>query len=565
MLHLIPQVKKLIRNEGFLPEKSVCYDEALYSKRIAKALSRLPFGKEGVPLKITIDGDGGEEYELTVCEDLISIKASGEAGAFYGIQTLRQLFAHDTVPCLHIEDAPDFEYRGFYHDMTRGKVATVETLKKLIDLLAYCKMNSLQLYIEHTYEFRGLSELNEKAGYISKEELMELDAYCRENFIDFIPSLATFGHMYEILEVDEYKHLRTLSSFEAGDNRWDERMAHHTIDPEDPESIELVKSLIDQYSEAFTSDTFNICGDETFDLRYHKSKKDPGELYVGFVNKIISHVTEMGKRVMMWADIVLAHPETIDIIPEETVFLNWNYASDPWSGGIERLAALGKKQIVCPGTGTWSRLAESADNSESNIAKMTKYGKENGALGVLNTNWGDWGNPCSLELSLYCTVFGAERSWSASTEPDESFRENIDYLVYGETGTADLVKAVSRLHDRVNWNRFCAAYFEHRRTGKSSYEITEARIDEITEEYKRIEKLLSEKTWRHDSVRRELLLAAEGTALMAELAGVMAGLKFDRVTDTVAWCDRFSERWLCNNKPSELYRIRDMFLYLANI
>lgn len=565
MLHLIPQVKKLTQKEGVLAEKKVVYNKTLYSDRIKKALSRLPSGNDGVKLEISISGDGGEAYELFVSENAIRIKAAGEAGAFYGIQTLRQLFTHDTVPCLHIEDCPDFEYRGFYHDVTRGKVATVETLKKLIDLLAYCKMNSLQLYVEHTYEFRGIPELNEKTGHITKEELVELDAYCRENFIDFIPSLATFGHMYEILEVDKYKHLRTLSDFVASENRWDERMAHHTIDPEDPESIELVKSLIDQYSEAFTSNSFNICCDETFDLHCHKSKKDPGALYVEFVNKIISHVTGKGKRVMMWADIVLAHPETIDIIPEETVFLNWNYASDPWSGGIERLAALGKKQIVCPGTGTWSRLVESADNSESNIAKMTKYGKENGAIGVLNTNWGDWGNPCSLELSLYCTVFGAERSWSVSTEPDDYFRADIDHLIYGREGAADIVKAVSRLHDKVNWNRFCASHFEHRKTGKISSAITKEHIDEIVSEYKRIKDILAGETWQHDSVRRELLLASEGTALMAELTGVMAGLAIDRVTDTKAWMDAFGERWLGNNKPSELYRIRDMFDYLAGI
>ena len=58
----------------------------------------------------------------------------------------------EQVPCLHIKDKPDFKYRGFYQDVTRGKIPTVDTIKKLIDTMAYYKLNSLQLYVEHVFE-----------------------------------------------------------------------------------------------------------------------------------------------------------------------------------------------------------------------------------------------------------------------------------------------------------------------------------------------------------------------------------------------------------------------------
>jgi N-acetyl-beta-hexosaminidase len=67
----------------------------------------------------------------------------------------------------------------------------VATLKSLIDQMAYYKLNSLQLYVEHTFEFEEYKDLNEKLGYLSKEEIKEIDAYCEENFIEFIPSLST--------------------------------------------------------------------------------------------------------------------------------------------------------------------------------------------------------------------------------------------------------------------------------------------------------------------------------------------------------------------------------------
>ena len=144
---------------------------------------------------------------------------------------------------MYIEDKPDFEYRGLYHDMTRGKVATVKTLKKLIDDMAYFKMNSLQLYVEHTFEFNETKDIINRTGYITKEEIKEIDSYCYDNFIKFIPSIATFGHMYEILQQEQYKHLRVIKDFNATSDFGMMRMHHHTIDPLNDESFELVKIL----------------------------------------------------------------------------------------------------------------------------------------------------------------------------------------------------------------------------------------------------------------------------------------------------------------------------------
>ena len=74
-------------------------------------------------------------------------------------------------------------------------------------------MNSLQLCIEHTFPFREFGDHVEKNGYLTPEEIKELDDYCYENFIEFIPSIATFGHLYELLEQESYRDLRELKDF----------------------------------------------------------------------------------------------------------------------------------------------------------------------------------------------------------------------------------------------------------------------------------------------------------------------------------------------------------------
>ena len=267
MLHLIPKVKRLDIKEGYLLNKAIFCETADLDARLKATLGAFTANGNGTPLSFSVGADAQDEsYTLSVTERNIRIEAPGVRGAFYAIQTLRQLFTEARVPCLYIKDKPDFAYRGFYHDITRGRVPTLKTLKALVDRMVYLKMNSLQLYVEHTYPFEECREIAERWGAITPQELRELDAYCRERFVDFIPSLSTFGHMYEILRQEPYRHLRVLSDFEETHNfRW-ERMRHHTINPEHPESLPLVRSLIGQYMPNFNSDYFNICCDETFDL-----------------------------------------------------------------------------------------------------------------------------------------------------------------------------------------------------------------------------------------------------------------------------------------------------------
>ena len=182
-MNLIPKVKELRTQEGFLAKKEICFMETGLDIRLISALRKLPCSPDGVKLEIFIENErlcGGagvleagrrEYYELKILAEYIEISANSLAGVFYAIQTLRQLFKEDQVPCVSIRDWPDVAYRGFYHDVTRGKIPTMETLKKLIDDMAFYKLNSLQLYIEHVFEFEETKALRESAGYLRAEEI----------------------------------------------------------------------------------------------------------------------------------------------------------------------------------------------------------------------------------------------------------------------------------------------------------------------------------------------------------------------------------------------------------
>src|SRR5690606_11763612 len=115
---------------------------------------------------------------------------------FYGAVTLIQLLeqAGASLPCLRISDRPDFVDRGVMLDVSRDKVPTMETLYRLVDRLASWKINQLQLYTEHTFAYRHHPEVWAKASPLTGEEILRLDAYCRERFIELVPNQNSFGH-----------------------------------------------------------------------------------------------------------------------------------------------------------------------------------------------------------------------------------------------------------------------------------------------------------------------------------------------------------------------------------
>ncbi len=562
-LKLIPEPKEIVTQNGFLTKRSVkkiSVDNV--DIRICKLIDKLPVSENGVDFKLEIESYDGDGYNLKITEKEIAIKADGVKGAFYGIQTLRQIFENDYIPFCEINDKPDFEFRGAYLDITRGKVPKIETIKAFIDKIAYFKMNSLQLYVEHTYEFREYAESIERTGYITSEELKELDLYCRDNFIDFIPSLSTFGHLYELLQSDRYKHLRVIDNYKPERYEWCEKAKHHTIDPLNPESIEVIKSLIDQYSINFTSEWFNICCDETFDLQKGKYKdRDVGELYTNFVQQIIEHVKKKGKKIMMWGDILYNHPEHLNKLSEDIMLLNWYYRENPDREIVKRFYDKDREQILCVGTWTWINFCENISKSLPNIENMTRLGYEYNAKGILTTIWGDHGHTCSLELADCGLAFGADRSWNVEAKREDIFAK-LDKLVYKAEGLSMYLQELCDLQNElplvglILLHEYKFLGVEHKFTYFTK-ELVESLIKKLEDFCRRLE------NEKYDNEhKKEMLLAAEALRVMCEIGEANNGAKLNRHTDTEKWLKKYREAWLSKNKESELRDIEKIFMDL---
>ncbi len=556
-INVIPKVKKIVIFQGECDARKIKWNFAEGTdNRVINAAYRISESSAGTPVYISHNNEDGEGYTLNISENEIKIEAENAAGAFYAISTLKMLIksSEGKIECCNITDSPDMPYRGFYQDTTRGRIPTLNTLKKLVDTMADYKMNSLQLYVEHSYDFKEYEHCKDKLGYLTKAEIQELDLYCKERFIELIPSLSTFGHLYHLLQSDKYKHLCELKDYEPTAHHFKERMKHHTINPILDESFELIKSLIDQHMDAFTSDKFNICCDETFDLGTDVNKdKDKGDIYIGFVKKLIAYLESKDKTVMMWGDIVLQHSDKIAELSDNLVFLNWAYEQEPEE---EKFAALKDKvQIVCPGTSSWEGFNERVQKETDNILNLTKYGVKYGAKGILNTNWGDIGNPASIDMAMYGLILGACAGWDTKTQATVDFKQFISKYYYGCIEAVSILEQLGDISPYACWLTYNWEHLGYEDGSQEAFEKAMMNCDKIIE---KIEK----SDFKDEEIKKEFLIASQGNSLLIEWSARKMGYTVKSSVDFKSWIKDYEENWFEDSKQSELNEVVKIFTEL---
>jgi hexosaminidase len=385
-----------------------------------------------------------EAYRLTVFPGRIVILAHDAAGAFYACQTLRQLCrlhaGAGRLPCLRIDDWPDFPSRGAMLDISRDRVPTMQTLFAFVDLLAEWKINQFQLYTEHTFAYRRHRKVWEQASPMTGEQILALDRYCRERFIELVPNQNSFSHTERWLQHEPYKRLA-----EAPDGfvaPWGSRVEQSmALCPLDPGSLALVREWYAELLPHFTSAQVNVGCDETWELGQGRSKAEcekrgVGRVYLDFLLAIHDLVRRHGRTMQFWGDIIMKHPELIPELPEGIIALEWGYEADhPFDEHGRKFADAGVPFYVCPGTGAWNTFGGRTNNAIANLINATSNGLANGAIGVLNTAWGDNGNREHLPVNYLGFAFGGAVSWSRKTnEPLDLPRALSAHVFHDQAG-----------------------------------------------------------------------------------------------------------------------------------
>ncbi len=414
-----------------------------------------------------------QEYTLLVEETGVRLSGGDDAGVLYAVQTFCQMVEQSggVIGCAAVADRPELLHRGYYLDQTRGRVLTLEQLKRTVDRLCRYKINEFQLYIEHTYLFQGLSEMWREETPLTAEEILELDRYCRERCVELVPSLSSFGHLYMLLSTKTHGDLCELEESCRQPFSFLDRMRHHTVNVTDGRVLPLIKGMIGEYMALFSSDKFNLCADETFDLGKGKAKaladeKGVHRIYIDYVKELCTFLVENGKQPMFWGDVICGEPELIRELPEEVVCLTWGYAPDQRDYESRVMAETGVKQYLCPGVAGWNQWMNLIGNSYQNIVRMCSYARKYGAIGILNTDWGDFGHINHPEYSVPGLIYGAAFSWNSGEIPFEEMNRQIARVEYHDTSEA-LVNQLAQIpeHCLFSWHD-AVLYYEVEELGE---------------------------------------------------------------------------------------------------
>ena len=265
-------------------------------------------------------GLGEEGYQISIEQARIEIRAAGLAGAFYGVQTLRQLLppsweyealrppggnpAGATIRAMNIHDRPRFAWRGAMLDVARHFL-TVDEVKRYVDLLALHKLNRLHLHLADDQGWRieikswpnlarhgGSTEVGGgPGGFYTQEQYAELVSYAADRFITIVPEIDMPGHTNAALA--SYAELNCDGT--ARELYTGIEVGFSALCVEKEITYKFIHDVVGEIASLTPGPYFHIGGDEVKTLK--------PEQYNAFVERVQGIVQSHGKQMIGWDEI----------------------------------------------------------------------------------------------------------------------------------------------------------------------------------------------------------------------------------------------------------------------
>lgn len=312
-----------------------------------------------------------EGYRLDITRRGVEILSRGDAGLFYGLQTLLQLHDHygAELPCVRITDSPRFPYRGLHLDVSRN-FFDKEFVKKQLRMMARLKLNRLHWHLTDGAGWRieidryplltdvaawrrgatwqqwrdggnrycHRDDPEASGGYYTKEEIREVVALADSLHITVIPEIEMPSHSEEVLAV--YPELScTGKPYTTGD---------YCIGND--ATFEFLENVLTEVMELFPSEWIHIGGDEASKQGWKSCPKcrermrreglaSVDELQSYAVHRISDFLAGHGRRLIGWDEILDGG------LAPDAVVMSWRGEE-----GGRKAAAAGHEVVMTPGS-----------------------------------------------------------------------------------------------------------------------------------------------------------------------------------------------------------------------
>lgn len=437
-----PSAEDLLLARFLSAELSDRYALALRTKRVGLLPERGPFilmGSTGNPLVQQHARQGHpavserEGYLLDVDRDRAVVAGADEAGAFYGLQSLRQLIARAQagarIQGAIIRDWPFKPFRGIKLYLPgRDNISYFRRFVR--DVMALYKYNTMILEVNAAMRFDSHPELNAgwvelgkdlnysrrdrswgpgrqfqdsanadtaDGGVLEKDEVADLVAFVRRHHIEVIPEVPLLTHSYYLLT----RH-RELA--EIQDAEWPD-----TYCPSEPKVYPLVFDVLDEYIEVIKPAMIHIGHDEwrmPLGVCPRCTGKDPTELFAADLNRIYSHLRSKGVATAIWGDHLIEplrgkkskhvpnprgapydmpgalSPEQVKrLIPKDILIFNWFWDSPKHEDSEQ---GLGEENEIA--LSDWG-FRQVFGNFEPHIADFDRRAGRRGIIGGAPSSW----------------------------------------------------------------------------------------------------------------------------------------------------------------------------------
>ena len=378
--------------------------------------------------EVTMQNPGPEGYVLHADENAVVVAGSDERGAFYGLQSLKQLLASGErslqVPGVQLRDWPDKAFRGIKLYVP-GR-ANIPYFRRFIrEVMALYKFNTLMMemsgcmrldrhpevnagwvefardisYSRHGYPPPGALHGREQnspnqdcgdGGFLEKDEVADLVHWVEAHHIEVVPETPSFTHSFYLLA--NHKDLTDV----PGD-KWPD-----TYCPSEPRSYQLIFEVMDEYIEVMKPRMIHAGHDEwfaPFGICPRCKGKDYGELFGQDLRKIHDYLANKDIKMVIWGDYLLEsvrgkglqnrtapdgwkyttpggmRPQQVkDLVPKDILLFNWFWNKEDGGPGNEvQLDEWGFQQVY--------------GNMEPGIENYVERSKRKTIIGGAPSSW----------------------------------------------------------------------------------------------------------------------------------------------------------------------------------
>jgi hypothetical protein len=134
--------------------------------------------------------------------------------------------------------------------------------------------------------------------------------------------------------------------------------------------------------------------------------------WLDWLRRLVALPVMAGREALVWGDVLYGDPALLAGLPEGVTVCEWGYEDNhPFAERAGRLAAAGVPFWMSPGTSSWLSISGRVQNMLGNIAAAAGAGLDQGATGLLTTDWGDMGHHQQPVVSEPGFAVAAAFSW----------------------------------------------------------------------------------------------------------------------------------------------------------